>query len=118
MLQLLIESAQSALQDWYGRWKDELIKVYDVTANPERQTELDERLRVMRVWKYAIQVHLCSFALSDSLEEKEDGDQLGGPQKALLGLAAFRPVLEGTRGILQEFSQLSPIRLRSAPGES
>lgn len=132
MLQLLIPALQSALKDWYIRWESEIRRVFGVDGENEAShvrasggdgddiqrtyQRLDIAFGIMRIWKHSIQLHLCSFALADSLGEKgEEANKQRDPELALLGLMALWPVLEGARGILHEFARLPPDRLRSAP---
>lgn len=120
MLELLLPTIQSSLADWYRRWSDEvedrITALHRGSDAAQRSSMLADAQAVMRIWEQSIRLHLCSFALGDSLSARATalqgaaGDNMGG--------TALWLVVGAAQGILREFAKLPPKRLRSAPGKS
>jgi len=115
MLEMLTPMIQNGLRDWYITWEREVTQSFAALHQPH----LDQTLRMMRIWRHSIQLHLCSLALSESVRDRPSGARNGlasDPEKAALEVTALWPVVAGATGILTEFALLTPDRLRSAPG--
>ncbi|KAK4705175.1 hypothetical protein P7C70_g1033, partial [Phenoliferia sp. Uapishka_3] len=115
MLDTLVCALRRELEDWYTRWVTEFSRLHN---NPHWLTSPDGEAttRTLLLWQHSIQLHICSFALKESLaDSKALARGRGSVAKGLVGLTSLWPCIVSARHILQSIVKIPATTLRCAP---